>query len=101
MMTTHEDHDPLLDYDDHSSTSKKMEDRPVGDDETTRCETKGVYGDDNAKLRVNDAVNETERTVADADITVSHGVDIFMTALVDRAYTRSESTTLTKENADE
>lgn len=45
--------------------------------------------------------NETERTVADADIPVGDIVDISMTVLVDRAYTRPESTTVTKRNTDD
>lgn len=66
-MTTHGNHDPLVDYDDHSSKSKETEDRPVNGEPKMWCETNGGDGDDNTTLRLNDMVNETESTVADVE----------------------------------
>lgn len=101
MMKTHEDHDALVDYDDHNYTSNETEDHPVGGKTTTRCAKNGVDGDDNVTSRVNDSFNDTKRTFADGDIQVRDPVHIFMTELVDRAYTKLERTNITKRNTDE
>lgn len=97
-MATHGEHNPLVDYDDHSSTSQATEDFAVvgGDESPTRSGIEEFGGADNAKSHANDVGDGTARTVADADIPVGDRVDILINALVACAYKNSERTAATK-----